>query len=241
MRQRKLLTRLSLVKPAVTILVVGLLFFAGLLFSRSLFKVKEVKIVNNNQQLIINGLTKIYQENLLFINTQSTVNYLLKLNPQINSINLKKKLPNQIILELKTAPVVAAIAADNGYLFVDNRGIIVYKKRNIDQQLPIINFYQKLYFQEYPAGKKVEFSEISYSLQCLNLINNLGLSVNTIDIFSNDMIGFNLENEKIIINTDKQLALVDYQLRAIIRQLRILGQRFTVLDLRFDKPVIKFK
>ena len=70
---------------------------------------------------------------------------------------------------------------------------------------------------------------------------DLELKINSIDISSLDMLGFNLDGKKLLFTTEKPVETQAYILEKVVGQFKIEGKDFKSLDLRFDKPVIVLK
>ncbi len=217
-------------------LVLG--FYYGLVFFTDFFRVKTIKIIGEEK---IIGIEDFQNKLIFFIFEDDFKKNIYKKNPLIASLILKKIYPSTLEIKVKKEKPIAQLIVNNGYLILNNQGKILFKKKEKDLYLPEINFYQKLFDDEYVLGETIDFKEITKGLFFIEKINQeLNLRCHLLDIKGNNMLVFNLENNKIILSTDKDKEEDFYQLKEIIKSLRILGKKYQEIDLRFDKPVIRF-
>ena len=215
---------------------IAFLFF----FTLSYFKIKKIVILNNKNKFFITGLKSIENQLIFFANEQIISDFLLKNNPQIENLIVKKKLPDTIILNLQFAKASAQLKTNGGYLLLSKIGKIIKKTKTMVNQIPLINFYQLLDFYQFQSGNYLDFKEILIALEVLEKLKNLGFNdINTIDIKSFDVIIFNKDNEEeIIINTVKDKEKLFYEIETIINKNKVYKKRIKKIDLRFSKPII---
>ena len=107
--------------------------------------------------------------------------------------------------------------------------------------MPIINYYQKLNFRSFQTGDWIDFKDIKQTLFFVEKLSQLNLIPLTIDIKGQDMLVFNLnDNKTIVFSNSKDKEDQSYQLELIIRQFKVEGKEYKKIDLRFDKPIIQF-
>jgi len=227
-------------KKLAVIFIVLFIFLAGIL-ATNFFLVGEIVVMNPDKKNELIGLADLKNKNTLFLNAAELEKEILSKNPKVKLIQIQKIYPNKLVVEVAMDKPLAAVRADLGYLYLSETGKIIAKKKELAQNLPVINYYQKIYFASHQAGQKIEFNEIVTSLDLIKTVGDMGLVTDTVDIAGTYMVAFNLEEKKIIFSLEKELAEEKYQLETIVRQFRIEGKDFTSLDLRFDKPVIKIK
>ncbi|MGB9883087.1 MAG: cell division protein FtsQ/DivIB [Microgenomates group bacterium] len=227
-------------KVKIIILFIFLvLFFLNLfLFLENFFKIKEIEVNEKNIKII--GLDSLYGKNIIFLNEEKTVEKLIKNNPSIKNIVISRILPAKLSLSLTFTHPLAQLVVDKGFFYLDDNGKIIEKSKNQSVSLPFLNFYQKIYFDDYQPGQEIFFGEIKKSLYLLKKINQMGLTIKHLDISGNNVIVFNLENKKIIFDSLKDQQLQLYQLGQIIKAFKIKGENYQEIDLRFDKPVVRF-
>ncbi len=161
-------------------------------------------------------------------------------NPNIKEITIKKMLPSKLLITVSVYEPIAFLEANSGHFALNEDGKLLYKKKDIDTNLPIIHYYQKFNFASGAPGELIDYKDIVLSLHLLKKSLDLALRVDSIDIGSLDMIAFNLLNKKILFTTRKNELLQIYELVAIVKNFKIEGKDFKNLDLRFDKPIISY-
>jgi len=223
----------------LTIFLVGFLFFG---FNQ--FLIREIEVKFDSPRFNLSGLYFLKGKNLLFLDEKKTATILLKNNPRLVSVKLEKKLPNRLIIIIKSENPSCLIRANKGFFLVNNKGKIIEKLTNLtnsNKDLPIINFYQVLYFDRFFLGQVIDYQEILMGLKIVEKVMEFGYEVNTIDILGKDMILLKTEGEEknIYFNLEKKIETQLYQLEFLLKQLKIRGLPFKAIDLRFEKPVIK--
>lgn len=241
MRLKRFISISSNNKKKLTIIFLILIIFLALFISANYFYVKEIILISDDSKTKIIGISSLKNKNLLLLNLTELEKEIIQKNPGIKSVKMTKLYPNKLRLKITKDWAVVAVKADLGYLYLSDNGKIISKKKTLDEKLPQIIYYQKVYFANYQSGQKINYKEISMVLELLKKAENLGLIVDTVDIVGTYMVAFNLEEKKIIFSLEKKLEEQEYQLETIIKQFRIEGREFISLDLRFNKPVIKVK
>ena len=103
------------------------------------FKIKNIKIVNNyliDESKIIDKLTEIYEKNILFIE-RNDIKRPLKSIDFLEKIEIKKKYPNTIIINVyETEPVAILFKENSKYLLDSSSNLIPYKKNMLFADLP---------------------------------------------------------------------------------------------------------
>lgn len=230
---------LKVLKIVIFCFIVG--FFVFLInFFYEYTKIKELKIINVEKEEII-GLENLKNKSLVFLNLEETKKILLNKNPFIKEIDLEKKIPNILIIKVIFDQPIAVLSSDNGYFYLSSEGKILEKIKDLKKAyFPKINFYQKLFFNSYSLGDKIEFKEILFGLQILKMLTDLKIKVNSLDINSVNVLLFNLENKKVYFSSEKEIGAQFYQFEKIYRQFKIEGRNYQEIDLRFDKPIVRF-
>lgn len=210
-------------------------------FILSYFRIKKIIILNNKNNLFISGLKSIENQLIFFTNEQIISDFLLKNNPQIETIIIKKKLPDTIIISPQFSNTEAQLKTNGGFFVLSKRGRIIKKTKTLINKIPLINFYQLLDFYQFPSGSYLDFKEIIIALEVLEKLKNLGFNdINTIDIKSYDVIIFNKGNrEEIIISAVKDKKKLFYEIDTIVNNKNRFNKKsFKKVDLRFNKPII---
>ena len=90
--------------------------------SNSLFNIKNIKIINNekiNQDVIEKKLKKIYGKNIFFIKT-SEIEKVIRNITYLQSIEVKKKYPNTLIVKVFETSPLAILLKNNEYYILDS-------------------------------------------------------------------------------------------------------------------------
>ncbi|MDH7476737.1 MAG: FtsQ-type POTRA domain-containing protein [Microgenomates group bacterium] len=202
--------------------------------------IKKITVVSSDKNIKIIGLTNFYNKNLLFFNTQKASEILLRLNPLIKEINLEKKYPNQLKIEIKFGQPAAYLPSDLGYFLISENGTVLAKSKEKIYNLPEIFYYQKFNHSAFQPGDKIDYKDIILALYFLKKAKEIALNIISIDIKGFYMIGLNLENRKILFSAEKDWSIQENQFVSLIKRFKLEGSDFRVMDLRFDKPVIEF-
>jgi len=216
-------------------------FFALFFLGNNFFAVKKIRIVGLNGKRQILGLEELRNKNIFFVDPEKTGASLAKKNPGLKQILLNREYPDGILLSVVEETPISSLKVDQGFFHLAADGRILYKNKIKEDDYPIINYYQKLNYFEFYPGENIKLRDILASLFFLSKAEDLGLTVDTIDINGFNMIGLNLKDKKILFSTEKDLSTQAYQMNAIIQTFKVDGKDFSVLDLRFDKPFIKVK
>ncbi len=90
--------------------------------SNSLFDIKNIKIINNekiNQDVIEKKLKKIYGKNIFFIKT-SEIEKVIRNITYLQSIEVKKKYPNTLIVKVFETSPLAILLKNSDYYILDS-------------------------------------------------------------------------------------------------------------------------
>jgi cell division protein FtsQ len=205
------------------------------------FVVNNIQVVGLSSESLIRGLDLVKNQNIFFVDEKELEKRLLDENSIIKKIVIKKILPNKIIITIESHAPLAVLVVNNGYLYLGQNGRVLAKKKQNDTDLAIINYYQKFDYVSSHIGNWISNKDIIISLNLLKACVDLELKINSIDISSLDMLGFNLDGKKLLFTTEKPVETQAYILEKVVGQFKIEGKDFKSLDLRFDKPVIVLK
>lgn len=220
-------------------LVVYFLVLMTLLLGKKYFLVNEV-IVEGSEK--INGLSIFSNKIIFFIDENSYTKKIKAANPDLKEVTIVKIKPNRIKLILAKEEPTAVLSTDSGYLVLSPSGVVLQRTKNSIPQLPEIRFYQKIYFQTFPLGAKVDYHEILITLFLLNKFNYLGMIVETVDISSQDMLIFKLGEKKYIFTSREKDKELQYQeFKTVLKKLNSEKVDYELIDFRFDQPVIKLR
>jgi len=126
-----------------------LVIFSGIFYLicfHSFFQIKEIKI-SGNQKVLIEEIQKIIEEKInqkiLFFNSKSIflANFgeikkeILKNFPLVDEINLKRKFPNTILVQVKERKPIAIFNQADKNFFIDKEGIIFERLLEVDPKM----------------------------------------------------------------------------------------------------------
>lgn len=212
-----------------------------LLAGDSFFKVKKVEVMSEKLKDLRSFNNIFIGKNILFLNDKKVKENILESNAQVRSVSIEKLLPHTVRIRVELDSPIAALIVDQGFFELSDNGKIIKKSRIYNNDIPKINYYQKLNYSSFIPGDYVGYNEIKTALVFLKKLDELKLGIANVDINGLNMIRLNLKSAVILTTTEKDVRIQIYQLEKIIRQFRIEGKEFETLDLRFNKPVIKIK
>lgn len=198
----------------------------------------------------VNGLKKIdsfkgadlwSKKNIFLLSEEEIEKNLLAVNPLFKKVNVYKRYPNTLRLVIQKHEPFVYLSVYQGYFMLSDDARILSKSKTKENDLPVINYYQKLSYNIWQSGDFIKYKDIASALHFLRKTLDLGLEIYTIDISGTNMIALNLKDQTIFFTTEKDPSIQDYQVETIIRQFKITGKNFATLDLRFDKPIIQFR
>ncbi|MFN4212539.1 MAG: cell division protein FtsQ/DivIB [Microgenomates group bacterium] len=215
-------------------------FFILLYFLNVVFTVKEIQIEGDSKISPLVGLEDLSGKNLFFLDTSDTKKKLKINNPQVKEISITKIFPHTIKINLSLYKPQAAIAGGDIYFYLAEDGRILFKTRRQNLALPIIYYYQKFSDYNFQTGEWINYKDLNTALRIIKLLSDLGIVVDRVDIETDNMIVFKIDEKRIFISSEKNEEKTVYELTKIIKQLKIEGKGFETLDLRFKNPIIKF-
>ena len=217
-----------------------LLFFSILFFINQFFLIKKVELISDKKFLLANK-DELINKNLIFINQDKIAKKIILENSLLKTAVVDKVWPVTLKITVYFYDPMAALIVNQGFFNLSADGRILSKIKDGQPSLPIINYYQKLNSNSFQTGDWIDYKDIQQTLFFIDKLGQINLMPLTIDIKGQDMLVFNLnDDKKIVFSNKKEKELQDYQLEFIIRQFKIEGKEFKKIDLRFDKPVIAF-
>ena len=225
------------IRWTVSMIFFSILTFAFIFFLNDFFRIKEIKIINND---FIIGLEEYKNRNLIFISEKNIEENLLKKNSAVNKVSIEKKYPSTLIINVTVEKPLAHLIASQGFFYLSSQGEILSKSKSPDKSLPLIRHYQKLNSQTFKPGDMLGYKDIIQALNLLKAVQEFGFKIDNVDINGVNMILFNLGDKKIIFSSERQVAEQIYQWQQIIKQFKVEGKAFKEIDLRYDKPIVRF-
>ena len=149
------------------------------------FKIKKIEVTNNyriKESTIFKRLNHIYNKNIIFLSNNDILKFLLNLD-YFESIEVKKKYPNTIVIKVyETEPVAILYRGKEKYI-LDTLSNLIALEENLDEKkLPkvfglkaesdFINFFNQLSFNKFPKNKIKSYSYFQINRWDLELIND---------------------------------------------------------------------
>ena len=217
-----------------------LLFFFILFFINQFFLIKKVELISDKKFLLANK-GELINKNLIFINQDKIAKKIIQENSLLKTAVVDKIWPATLKVNVYFYEPIAALIVSQGFFNLSVDGRILSKIKDGQSSLPIINYYQKLNSNSFQTGDWIDYKDIQQTLFFIDKLGQINLMPLTIDISGQDMLVFNLnDDKKIVFSIRKEKESQNYQLELIIRQFKIEGKEFKKIDLRFNKPVIEF-
>jgi len=215
------------------------LFTALIFIFSNFFKIQKIIIYTQKTSPPLN-LSSLYHQSIIFLNEKNEEKNLIKINPYLKAVSIKKKLPSTLILIPQFYQPVARLKSGDKYIILSDDGRILAKEKNKESSLPSINFYQNFNSYQLSVGDYLDLKEIIFVLKIIPLFLKFQKKINHIDIANTNMIVFNLGKEEVLLSSEKKEEIVEYELREILKKLNDEKRSFKKLDLRFNKPIIVF-
>ena len=231
---------LGKIKFVILFFFLCLISFLIIFFINQFFLVKNIQVISE-QKINLMNKDKLINKSLLFISQEKVAKQIISENYLLEKAEVEKVWPNTLKISVSVYKPCASLTVNNGVFDLSCDGRILQKIKKNQQYLPIINYYQKLNFRSFQTGDWIDFKDIKQTLFFVEKLSQLNLIPLTIDIKGQDMLVFNLnDNKTIVFSNSKDKEDQSYQLELIIRQFKVEGKEYKKIDLRFDKPIIQF-
>ena len=229
---------------AITFMVVGSYFFSCL----PIFNVSSIVVEGNtsvDSQKIIE-LSEIKEGDNLFQVSKKDSEEMIALYPYIESVHIRKKLPNKIVIDVVERQAVGVVVTSDGYIQVSQEAIMLTIQPNLgNYNLPVISGID---LTDIPSpGQVIENENINQALKIISscdadLLNNIAeLNVgqeNYILAYTNQGVEIRLGDVESIEAKMKDLNDI---LNDIVSQ-KVVEKNIQYIDMRYQgAPVIKMK
>jgi hypothetical protein len=202
--------------------------------------VKNIQLISEKKIVLVNQ-DKLINKSLLFANQDQISKKIIEENHLLKTAVIEKIWPDTLKITISFYEQCASLVINNGLFNLSCDGRILQKIQNTQQNLPVINYYQKLNSGFFQTGDWIDYKDIKQALFFVERLKQINIFPLTIDIKGQDMLVFNLiGTKKIIFSNSKDKEVQSYQLELIIKQFKIEGKDYNKIDLRFDKPIVSF-
>jgi len=245
----------TIVRLVLGVALAGMLAYLGAYsFSQAkkALAIDEIVVTGWDAETSLLGLERVYRQNLPLLSQEQIKQHLARRNPRIKQIFLTKQYPNTLLVDITMRTPFVVLSVANGTYKLDQEAVVVQKLSTTGQdeqdqqlprdgsQLPQIRFYQKIPFNQYHLGERVDLSEISTAIELADFLSSIGYAADRIDIDSSDMIRCYIGDLTVLFSPRRDGAVQQYELKEILGEYVKNEKALKSVDLRFDKPVVVF-
>lgn len=202
-KQRQILKKKKRIKRMLKFTALLIIIIAGIIFAlvSPIFNIKEID-VSNNEQIKTETIISLSQLNLgqnIFKFNKNKVNKNIKTNAYIESVEIKRKLPNKVQIQIEERKQEYNVEFLNGYAYINNQGYILQISEE-KQSLPTIQGISTP-DEQIVEGNRLnseDLEKLEVIIQIMNICKNYELDskVTNIDISTKDEYTLYLEEEK---------------------------------------------
>ena len=229
----------------IAILIGSILFF----FSTPLFNISEIKIQNNSKISTdtIEQLSGLKIGNNLYELSKNQIITNIKQNPYIESVEVKRKLPNCIEIYVKERQATYMLQLGNGFMTINNQGYMLeLEAENIG--LPIITGFS-IKSEDMIEGKRLyddDLEKLETVLKIMDSINVNGIveKVTSIDVSNkqNYTLVFDEEQKTAYLGDASDISTRIYKLKNILlKEKGKPGEIFINSDTKTGNPYFREK
>lgn len=202
-KQRQILKKKKRIKLMLKFTALLIIIIAGIIFAlvSPIFNIKEID-VSNNEQIKTETIVSLSQLNLgqnIFKFNKNKVNKNIKTNAYIESVEIKRKLPNKVQIQIEERKQEYNVEFLNGYAYINNHGYILQISEE-KQALPTIQGISTP-DEQIVEGNRLnseDLEKLEVIIQIMNICKNYELDskITNIDISTKDEYTLYLEEEK---------------------------------------------
>lgn len=202
-KQRQILKKKKRIKLMLKFTALLIIIIAGIIFAlvSPIFNIKEINVSNNNQ-INTETIISLSQLNLgqnIFKFNKNKVNKNIKTNAYIESVEIKRKLPNKVQIQIEERKQEYNVEFLNGYAYINNQGYILQISEE-KQDLPTIQGISTP-DEQIVEGNRLnseDLEKLEVIIQIMNICKNYELDskITNIDISTKDEYTLYLEEEK---------------------------------------------
>lgn len=209
--------------------------FAGLIYFFKIgihvFQVKHIEITGDPVQLDIDQ--SLFVNNLLFFPVESTIRDLLRDNPQVMTVAIRKKYPSTLEFVIYKRKPIAEVITDGIQVGVDREGVVTELSPN--DNLPIITVSMPIV----RIGQKVKQQMVLQSVMLIDTTKAF-IQWSSFAPYETQSIRARTGQTDILITQTSDLTYVRDTLQTLMEGFRIKGTIPKSIDLRFGKPIVQF-
>ena len=226
-KQAKIERKNKKIKKSMKWISLFLVIIGGGIFTlvSPIFNIKEIQVSNNNQ-IATETIVSISQLQLgqnLFRFNKNQVEKKIKTNPYVETVNVKRKIPNKIEIQIKERDKNYNVEFLNGYAYINNQGYILeISEQKLD--LPVIIGISTKQEQVVEGNRldEEDLGKLEVVIQIMNICKDYDLNkkVSSIDITNKNDYVIYMEEEKKTIHLGDESNLSNKMLyvQAIIKE-----------------------
>jgi len=213
----------------ITVIVLSFLLFF-LYFVLKSFDIKHIEI--SGDPAIVEIQKKTFIGNLLLFPTKTVIQTVLRDNPLVYSVDIKKKFPDTIEFIVQKRTPIASLITESATIGVDASGVAI-------SDIPFTGPILRMNIPGIVMGNKITDPSVSAALQ---ILFGTKTYLHIIEIRKNDASSIQVISQEtnILIAQNSDIANVLDTLQTLITGFRIKGSMPKTVDLRFGKPVVQF-
>lgn len=202
-KQRQILKKKKRIKRMLKFTALLMIIIAEIIFAlvSPIFNIQEIE-VSDNEQINTETIISLSQLNLgqnIFKFNKNKVNKNIKTNAYIESVEIKRKLPNKVQIQIEERKKEYNVEFLNGYAYINNQGYILQISEE-RQALPTIQGISTP-DEQIVEGNRLnseDLEKLEVIIQIMNICKNYELDskVTNIDISKKDEYTLYLEEEK---------------------------------------------
>ncbi len=208
------------------IFLTGVLIAAGIFFCMSpTFNITEIKVYGNEKidTNTISSLSKIQIGENIFRTSKKDIQNYIKQEPYVENVNIRRKLPNIIEINIQERKPSYMIEYLNNYAYINNQGYILEISEQKLQTPIIIGISTQV--EQIEQGKRLQQEDLEKLEVVLKIMgaanaNNLAESITRIDISNKQNYTLILEEENKTVHMGDETGITDK-----IRQIKEIVQR----------------
>ena len=202
-KQAQILKKKKKIKTIIKLITLILLIIGGVVFAlvSPIFNINEINVINNEQistDTII-SLSQLQIGQNLFRFNKNKVEKEIKTNPYIESVSIKRKIPNKVEITIEERKKNYNVEFLNGYAYINNQGYILeISEQKLD--LPVIQGISTEADQIIEGNRlnTQDLSKLETVIQIMNICKDyeLDTKISTIDITDKSDYILYMEEEK---------------------------------------------
>ena len=170
-----------------TILLILLLVVVMLFIYSSVFNIKEIKVINNSKvtEAEVINLSTLQIGRNMFKYSNSNVNKLVKANPYIENVKVKRNIKGIVTLDITERKPTYMLKFANAFVYINNQGYML-EITEIPLELPMITGF-KTPIEEIKEGNRLnvdDLEKLEDVIKIMNTAEELGFKakINSINI-----------------------------------------------------------